>query len=353
MTFRKKYMPPIAMLLMVLSSSAVNAIVSPQEKKVMHALRMQIIGPQLETLVTVTKGFVHKTETSCVNSTKVLDDRQQLLHDFIALKSEWKKSYLLTFGPLMTGDFSRQTDFRPVRRASVEKTLNASELKNTVPDFTEASVSVKGLPVIELLLAEPGSPMAHQSYCNYLLALGQDLLRNARGMLSLLQAHNEDYDRGIFQKAPIRDLMLNHIIHQFNDIENRYIARPFGFKYSTLRRKDLLSSGFSESSRQDLIASLEMLNKIFFCGNPRSSCQSILSLLPDSTKGLKSRLETAVAQLGILLNQSPAFESVIESDDLSPVRAVYDGIQRLNRLMSADLISSLGVTLTFSDNDGD
>lgn len=334
-------------------SSITRAIISPQERKVIQSLSTEIIAPQLKTLSAASISFVQKIEASCQNSKAIGGQTQILLKEFIRLKSQWKKSYLLTFGPLMSGDFVRQTDFRPLRRANVEKTLYSEALKTRIPDFTHSSVAVKGLPVMEYLLTQSVSHSNNLSLCHYLTALGMDLSKNAQKMLSRYNEQAHVYESGFYEKMPLRDVLVNHLIHAFNELENSQIARPFGFKFSSGSRKDLLSSALSESSKEDVMSVHEMASEILMCQNKSKDCKSILSLLPAASIKLKKDLSDALEHLGLALGSSPAFEKIIEGGEMKGVLPVYHSIQQLNRLLSADLASSLGVTLTFSDNDGD
>lgn len=151
----------------------------------------------------------------------------------------------------------------------------------------------------------------------------------------------------------------NKFIDALQSVLADNLGQPLGRTTGGTPRPDLVESRRAHFSTQLIIARLEGLHMIFGgLAVDKTSFTSYADLL-DEVKAtyedsnlstlINAHLEGSLAALRAL--DKPLEVAVVEQTE--QVGVIYESVRTAARLIKADMTSKLGVSLTFSDNDGD
>ncbi|MEM9489210.1 MAG: imelysin family protein [Myxococcota bacterium] len=289
-------------------------------------------------------------------------------------RSPWKMSEAFGLGPVGDLRIDGAVDFWPVRAGDIE-----DELAQTTP-IDDAYIdglgaSRKGLPVLEYLLFDPdrddAALLAELSdgdeasrRCMYIAELAGDIAEQAATLLAAWEPGAGDFraqlvGAGTTSEVYPRlqqgfDVVVNRFIFTVQTVEGDKLAKPLGRRDGGTPQPGAVESGRSGNSLADLSDNLAGVAAVYFGRHgDQTGAENldalITSLRPDLAAQIRDQL--AAAQEAAQAIPPPLASAVTDSPD--QVEAAFTTSKELLRLLSADMASLLGVTLTFSDNDGD
>ena len=281
----------------------------------------------------------------------------------------YKRCEVFQFGPVYDQMLAAQLDFWPTRPANTEALL----AQNATIDqalIAQQGVSVKGLAALEYALYHDGSDAALARLSTaadaakrraYLLAVAQDLSAKAHQvrdawqngyLATYAQQDGQDINGSI-------NLTANQLIAHIDYVKNTKVGVPAGKKDGTVH-SDQVEAYESATSTAHLLDDLTGTERLFTGAGPAGTTgpgfNALLDHLGAQANG-QALSAAIVAQLADCRAKTQALGNVplaqAVQQNPAAVSALYDSLKKLLVLTKVDMVSAVGVTLTFSDNDGD
>ena len=265
-------------------------------------------------------------------------------------------------------------DFWPIRVSSIEAELVKTD---PVPEGYAATLgdTVKGLPVLEYILFDPASDdaavlarLADEAgqptrTCAYVVALAVDIEARALALRDAWEPAKGDFAGELARAGvdsetyPERAKAINAVVNAFvllvQEVEGIKLATPLGLRNAGEPQPELAESWRSDGSRQDMLDNLAGVRSMYlttYDGRTGLSFHDAVAARdPELAAAIVAQLdatEAAVAAIALPLDRA-----VLETPEV--VNAAFESTKELFRLMAVDMVTVLGVTLGFSDNDGD
>jgi predicted lipoprotein len=213
----------------------------------------------------------------------------------------------------------------------------------------------KGLPAIEYLIF--GDSVPDTRHLMYLVALGQNVHSTAQELLALWQGDTAAEFIGANQAGMVLrssiSMLTNDMAALVESIAQMNIGVPLGTSYTTDPTPTAANAFRSRQSSQEIIHNLIGLQAAFTGGDGLGFDDYLDFLGAESSDGLP--LSQAILDqitLSIAALDGLVLEDAILQDPAT-LEAAQAEILRLLVLLKVDMANQLGVTITFSDNDGD
>jgi len=330
--------------------------------------------PRQELLQSWGDDVILPTYREFETKTRTLDDAAQALceapsesaltaaqESWWAARAPWKQSEILAFGPYTDEPLrlGPKIDFWPARVDTIEGLLAGTE-----PIFPEAlGASARGFPVIEYLLYQPEIDVIAELQstprrCDYLLAVTGDLadraveLRQAwdpaggnyLGELVNAGAEGSSY---LSLNAAVSEVV-NRMAFTIENIRTDKLGIPLGNTTGGSPQPDKAESRFSGRSLDDIRDNLTGFELLYF-GNGDADSLGLDDYAPEYSLPVREQLEAVRAALEQIT--LPLTQAVL--DEPTRVVDVMEALTELQRLVQVDVMTALGLTPSFNDNDGD
>jgi predicted lipoprotein len=287
--------------------------------------------------------------------------------DWTAARETWKEADVFAFGPYSRAEFriGPKIDSWPARVEDIEALL-ASDTPVDPASVAEMGVWEKGLPVIEYLLYPPGpsglESLSTPRRCEYLTSLGTERSNRAREIHEAWAPEGGNF-AGQLSGAGRTSTAFRSLRDAFGEVVNRMgfllenvrkdkLGRPLGDEAGGLPLPDNAESRFSGRSLADINDNLDGLERLYFGDSSRG--------LPGLSRYAVERGQSFDGQVRSSIDASRAALDVIGMPLTAAVETAPDRVREasarlgeLQTLFQVDIISALGLTLSFNDNDGD
>ncbi len=274
-----------------------------------------------------------------------------------------------SFGPYTKLGLEAKLDFWPTRPDDIETTIANN------PEFNKDSVAnlgaaVKGLPALEYLLFNPSgdnativSALSDSKRCAYLKALGEDVSANVTLLYNAWAPEQGSYGLSLAtagqgsQDYPSLNTAINDIINNMSSMieqaKDTKLGKPLGYKDGGVAQPNSVESPYSHYSLQDLIRNFEGLQDFYLGSYNGSAGLGLHHFVQSKSVNLASDMDIAIAEAITALKAipEPLSQSVLDQHDL--VDAAYVKVRNVQDLLRGPISSLLGVTVSFSDSDGD
>ena len=270
-------------------------------------------------------------------------------------------------GPVANRDFVSTFYYWQVLAYRMQDVLNSAKPVNQ-PYLEELGAVVKGLFAVEYLLFEPAkgktngtgiTPLVLEGLLGadaeksraYLRALGQELAGKAALLSSDWQAPG---GTGASQKFAAGgqesvNLLVNQLAACLEDSAERHLRFVLVLPNPISKQLYRVERSRSGSSLAGLLAVLEGAQKIFEGGGGPGLKDAVGRVNPELEKRLAAQFGAAIAATRAI--GAPLEEAAV--NNRAAIEAAYEKTRALEIMMKVDVVSALGVTLTFSSNDGD
>lgn len=315
--------------------------------------------------------FAEKTDSLVAQVTAF--NQQQTPAEFAKTQVMWlrtansyKRCEVYQFGPL-TSTAAADLNFWPARTASIDAMTGHNV---TEESLMQQGATVKGLTTLEYKLYSGGAaaynqyaPTTPDSDLNraYLLALAQVLRTSAHqvrdGWQTSYAATYPQQDGQTINSSI--NVTANALISYVDYIKNNKIGTPAGKKDGNLHPEQV-EAYYSGASLPQIQHNLTGLERLFTGAGPTGSTGPGFNALLDYLEATYNGQPLSAAILA-QINDCRAKAQALGTGPLSDavrqnptgVTALYDSLKQLLVLVKVDMVSAVGVTLTFSDNDGD
>jgi hypothetical protein len=270
-------------------------------------------------------------------------------------------------GPISDRDFVPAFYYWQVLPYRMQDLLKASRLVDQAY-LEELGVTVRGLFALEYLLFEPAKTQTNgagktalvlegltgpdaEKYRAYLGALGQELASKATLLaddwnLAGTAGASQKFAAGGQQSV---NLLVNQLAACVEDAAERHLRFVLVLPSPIAKQLYRVERSRSGSSLAGLVTALQGAREIFTGRGGLGLNDALAHVNPDLEKRLATQFDSTIATtraIGV-----PLEDAVI--NNRAAVQAAYEQTRALELLLKVDVVSALGVTLTFSSNDGD
>ncbi len=289
---------------------------------------------------------------------------QTLQQSWTSAKLAWKRAEPYNFGPIETKALETSVDLWPTNDFGIETTL-ASTPDFNIGDLQAVASDRKGLPAIEYLIFAGAETDIITRFANdanrgnYLTAITSDLFNIMVAIINEWSPSGNNYRQTFVSStgtsaSASTTVLANEMIFYQEFIKNFQIATPLGLRTNGIIQPDLVEAPYSGQSLNFALASLNAVEDAF-TGNGSSGFDAYLDALniqsndQPLSQAITSKINSARAALNAIT--PPLREAV--TNNPQAVEAAFIELQDLTVLLKVDMMSNLGLTVTFSDNDGD
>jgi predicted lipoprotein len=284
---------------------------------------------------------------------------------WLRLRPSWKRTLALPFGPVVDQGFDTAIDFWPVRPSSVEGGLDS--VPSNQAEIDALGVASKGMPALEYLLWDPiggdeavlaqlSGPGGLQR-CAYASQLAADIELRLRELDAAWRDPGGFADQlaqaGDSEAFPTLalaiDQLLNAMIAGLHDIEDPKLRKPLGALIGA-PQPDLLESRFSDRSLLDARDALDGFARAYL-GSEEAPGLTLVVAQKSPAVDARVRDALTAAELALADVPEPLRTAIIDAP--AQVEAAADAVHELRTVLTAEVASLLGVTVSLSDNDGD
>ena len=281
---------------------------------------------------------------------------------------QWQSVSVYEFGPAMDQSLRVNMNTFP---ASVAQ-INANVSSGTYNPLLLANLAAKGFPAIDYLLFGTGTDnnsilLAYTTDSQaanrkvYLAALASEIKTKASAVLT---AWNGGYNT-TFVNATGTDIgsstgqMVNQLVYDYETLKNFEIGIPAGIQSMGTVFSEKVQACYSKISVQLALLHIQALQNVYLGKSAQGDGLGLDDyLLQDNAKYsngnplndvIKAQFTTAIAKLQALTD--PLANQL--KTNPAAVTAAYTELQKLTVLLKTDMTSSLGILITYGDNDGD
>ncbi|MEM9000620.1 MAG: imelysin family protein [Bacteroidota bacterium] len=284
-----------------------------------------------------------------------------------AVRAQWVKTahvyertYNFYFGPAKSRFLHRAIYNWPTVPKTIENMLSSKAINEET--MTKASPQIKGLAALEYLLFKEDLDVVHSEMTEheprraYLLHCTKFLETQAKRLVRIWNPEGENYaETFVTSRATgINDpfnLLFNGLYNAANTSKVTKIGKPGGFEKSPRTNPHKVQAPYSNESLSLTLASLDVIDEVFFGNGHPNISQYITSLAEDEL--INERIKKAVKEIKEAIAAIPVpLEEAVETHPAA-VENLHVKLTALNIWMGVDARSILSVILTSTDNDGD
>jgi putative iron-regulated protein len=288
-------------------------------------------------------------------------------------RAPWKEAGAFLFGPASDLATASAIDWWPVDTEHVEQEiLGTSEL-------TEAYVETlgtnrKGFHALEYLLFDPSgddaavletltTSMTAPRRRQFLLALALNVGRRVGQLRQAWSSEGGNYftrftepgrtDSAFPTIKAALDAIVNESIFLGEFVANNRLGKPLGTGTGGIADPSLEESGRSDNSVHDMVGNLRSVRNVYLGTRSGTAGLGITTLVAKKSASTDAAVRSALDDAIFLTENIPSPYRSALVDQRGSVEAAYQSVKTLKRLLSTEMVTLMGTTLKFNDNDGD
>jgi len=325
-----------------------------QREQVLRALVEQVVVPNTARVAEDSRRM--EREISRLLAEPTLSTLRAARAQWQRALLSWKRADVFRIGPIMDSNSLLRAMFWPVRTGAIEALLQSAE------SIDEASVEAmgvdrRGLFALEYLLHPEQAE--DQLLTGFVGALGERRSRLARCLAGNVSLHADRVARSLGNGKKFADQFadggqgsLNHLVGQLvSTVENVSANRLT--RISDLAKSGRLDTTEVEGRRgrvsQQIALCYVQATEHLYLGVDGGVSQLVKEISPSVDGSIRSTFARAIASISDL---ALPLEEVAKRD-FAGLDNTAAAVKKLERTLKTELVSTLGVTLTFSSVDGD
>lgn len=277
-----------------------------------------------------------------------------------ATMTSWNQSRTFAFGPAKDSE----PDIRWHLGADPEA-IEESITAGSPFDIGALGTSRKGLPALEYLLFDLAGGnaailekfSASADRVTFVGALAADLSAEIDALVSAWDDHANELasagDGSTVYKSPkdAMDALYNQLIY-VADLGIAQIKAPLLGSTGALS-PELEEARLSDNTLPDTFAQVAAITSVYEGSYADVSGLGVSALVKDRSPELDDQVRSAIAAAKSALEAIPPPLREALLGDVSVLQDAVDKLREVKRLLNSDVASALGVTISFSDMDGD
>ena len=276
-------------------------------------------------------------------------------------RQAWLRTESYRFGPVMDRRSISVVDWWPIDAEKIDRNLADDDEVTTerVTEFLPATQ--RGLSATEyLLFGAESSGLADGSdprRCAYLQAVTTVVSDEVAGILTDWQGTTDSsgyasYFDGTGSLALIDSdaeaEVVRSLVFQVRSIANMRLGAGLGIDQEV--DASAIPTGGADHSREDLLSQLDGIASVYRGAEGGMGVSARVSAM---SAEIDARMLAAIeATIAAARNLDGSIIAQLEGNP-AQVRAVYDNMKELQRVLNTEIVSLLGVSVGFSDTDGD
>ena len=278
-----------------------------------------------------------------------------------AARQAWLRTESYRFGPAMDRRSISVVDWWPIDPEKIDRNLARDE-EVTAEQVTEfLPATQRGLSAAEYLLFGEGSTSlsdgSDPQRCSYVQAVGVATSGEVAGILEDWQGTEEasgyaSYFDGTASLSLIDSdaeaEIVRSLVFQVRTIANMRLGAGLGI--DTEPDASAIPEGGAGNSQEDLLNQLDGIAAVYRGADGGMGLSArVTAVSPETDARMLAAIESTMEAARSLDG------SIIDQLQASPaqVRALYDNMKELQRVLNTEIVSLLGVSVGFSDTDGD
>jgi len=280
---------------------------------------------------------------------------------------QWQSTSEFEFGPAASVSLRVNTNTYP---ASVDQ-INANVAAGTYNPSLLANLAAKGLPALDYLLFGTGADNTailamYTTDVNaakrktYIAALSTELKTNINTVVTAWASY-----KATFISADGTDVassigqLINQLVYDYEILKNFEIGVPAGVQSQGAALPQKVQAYYSKISVQLAIAHIQAIQNLYLgkssVGDGLGLDDYLVQANAKSSNGtslndnIKAQFAAALAKLQTL--SDPLSTNITTNQ--TAVTSAYTELQKLTVMLKTDMTSSLGILITYGDNDGD
>jgi predicted lipoprotein len=263
-------------------------------------------------------------------------------------------------------------DSAPVDTAKIDAEL-AGDSELDAAHVGKLGTNKRGLHAIEYLLfpaddagleaALLADDAAGERRRQFVSAAGQLVARAALELEQAWQPEKGDYARRFSEPgAPDSvdptvqlglDTLLNQTVVLSEVLANVKLGKPLGAGSGGRIDPALQESGRAGTSLSDMLSNLRGIRNVYLGTRDDEKVTSLSTLVHAKSPTVDVHALAALDDAEAALRDLPEPLDTALSDSPAQVQKAYDAVKTLKRVLATEVLSTLGASLKFSDNDGD
>ena len=276
-------------------------------------------------------------------------------------RQAWLRTESYRFGPAMDRRSISLVDWWPIDAGKIDRNL-ADDDEVTAERVTEfLPATQRGMSVAEYLLFEQESAGlsdgSDSQRCSYLKAVATVVSDEVAGILTDWQGTADSssyasYFDGTGSLALIGSdaeaEVVRSLVFQVRSIANMRLGAGLGIDQEV--DASAIPTGGADHSREDLLSQLDSIASVYRGAEGGMGVSARVSAM---SAEIDARMLAAIeATITAVRNLDGSIIAQLEGNP-AQVRAVYDNMKELQRVLNTEIVSLLGVSVGFSDTDGD
>ncbi|MDN5211518.1 imelysin family protein [Fulvivirgaceae bacterium BMA12] len=279
----------------------------------------------------------------------------------------WKNAEVIDLGPIDQLALKTSIDNWPTNTIAIGEALTTTKTIDNAY-ITSLGSSSKGLPAIEYLIFDPeggnqtvlDAMATSTNRLDYLVALCENLHSLAKQLFEAWDPASDNY-LNTFMQADGKDIgssinmLANNVIFLAEIVKNEKIGVPLGKKSLGELLPKNAEAWRSQSSLSFILENLKALKSIYKGADGEGFDDYLNHInaryLQDESLSqvIDTQFDSAIEATEAI--SLPLTDALTQEKD--KVELAFEKAQQLVILLKTDMMSSLGLLVTFSDNDGD
>ena len=351
----------LALLLILALFCVACTSVGPSDQDVLISLADEVVVPAYQTLAGDLTGLDREVTRLCDDPSEA--NLQEARDSWRTARASWMHTRAMGFGPIMDRRSVRLLDWSPTDTAGIAELVSGGAPVDAAQVRDVLASNRRGFGAIEHLIFQDDALTRLgdlPSYCSYLTALTQVVREEADAALLEWTAGPEgrapyrDYftDRSSVSLLPIAAVeeVVRTQVFLIRDIVHMRLASALGLREGGADLSAIPGNA-ADSGLEDLRHELLGMQAVYEGSGSEAAGVSDLvrPLSADTDRRMKEQLTAALAAV----DSVEVTLRVAVAQRPEQVEALYQTLLDLQRTLSSEVVSLLGVSVGFSDTDGD
>ena len=322
-------------------------VLTLQNEEVLQNTFVGLISPSLNNLKIATESF--QEEVSRVESPYSVDQVEVFKTKWKDVKLAWEAVEIYNIGVVNDSYLKLNIDYWPINEVLLESKI-ADNLEHNKVYIQGLNAGARGLVAIEYLLNKEGTESlinGEEKRIAFFRLLVNDVMFQLLEFNRLWDGYHPVFIVATGDAVTdSKSILVNGIINELELILNNEIGNPLGLKGTGRINSHFLESPYDQYSKEVLMASLKSIHEAFKLNKGLGE----LITNPELRIEFVVQLEKIIA---LLQNQPSSITSLLSQGQTDFYQVVYDETKIALRILKADIVNDLKVTLTVGDSDGD
>ena len=330
----------------------------PTDRDVLISLTDQVVVPAYQSVASDAARLDRDTAVLC----DAPDDAalETARESWRTARASWMKSRAMGFGPVMERRSVSLLDWSPTDTAGIDDTLTKGTLMDAGQVRDTLAADRRGFGAVERLLFQAGvlANLADSpAHCSYLLALTRVVREEADAILSEWvdgTATYQEYftdrsDLALLPGAAVEEVVRTQVF-LIRDIVQMRLATTMGLRDGAADLSAIPGNA-ADHGLEDLRQEILGMQAVYQGSGPEALGISDLvrPLSQDTDQRMRAELAAAIAAIDSV--DSPLRVAIVQRPE--QVNALYQSLSDVQRTLATEVVSLLGVSVGFSDTDGD